>query len=120
MMVASAMGATAFQKGLGAMHSLSHPCSANLHPPPRPTNAVVTVRARVESCALEDKMARLAAYLGLRKHSFDAVLELDPGSAPADRHPATLADLGMQAAHVDALLPSRRSTTPRPAAIRCR
>ena len=28
MMVASSMGATAFQKGLGAMHSLSHPCSA--------------------------------------------------------------------------------------------
>jgi alcohol dehydrogenase class IV len=31
MLIASSMGATAFQKGLGAMHSLSHPCGANLN-----------------------------------------------------------------------------------------
>ena len=36
--VASMMGATAFQKGLGAMHSLAHPCGAVL---------VVEMRARV-------------------------------------------------------------------------
>ena len=31
MLVASTMGATSFQKGLGAMHSMSHPCSAVLN-----------------------------------------------------------------------------------------
>ena len=41
MMAASLMGATAFQKGLGAMHSLSHPCSANLNTHHGLTNAVV-------------------------------------------------------------------------------
>ena len=41
MLVASSMGATAFQKGLGAMHSLSHPCSANLGTHHGLTNAVV-------------------------------------------------------------------------------
>ena len=41
MLIASTMGATAFQKGLGAMHSLSHPCSANLNTHHGLTNAVV-------------------------------------------------------------------------------
>ena len=41
MMIASSMGATAFQKGLGAMHSLSHPCSANLNTHHGLTNGVV-------------------------------------------------------------------------------
>jgi len=41
MLVASSMGATAFQKGLGAMHSLSHPCSANLGTHHGLANAVV-------------------------------------------------------------------------------
>ena len=41
MLIASSMGATAFQKGLGAMHSLSHPCSANLNTHHGLTNAVV-------------------------------------------------------------------------------
>jgi len=40
MLIASSMGATAFQKGLGAMHSLSHPCSANLGSHHGLTNAV--------------------------------------------------------------------------------
>jgi alcohol dehydrogenase class IV len=40
MLIASSMGATAFQKGLGAMHSLSHPCGANLNTHHGLTNAV--------------------------------------------------------------------------------
>ena len=41
MQVASTMGATAFQKGLGAMHSLSHPCGAVLDTHHGLTNAIV-------------------------------------------------------------------------------
>ena len=74
MMVASAMGATAFQKGLGAMHSLSHPCSANLNTHHGLTNAVVMPYVLAwNRTALEDKMTRLAAYLGLPEPSFDGV-----------------------------------------------
>ena len=70
------MGATAFQKGLGAMHSLSHPCSANLNTHHGLTNAVVMPYVLAwNRAAIEDKMVRLAAFLGLRKHSFDGVLE---------------------------------------------
>src|SRR6187401_884359 len=76
MMVASAMGATAFQKGLGAMHSLSHPCSANLNTHHGLTNGVVMPYVLAwNRRALEEKMTRLAAYLGLPRPSFDAVQE---------------------------------------------
>ena len=62
MLVASAMGATAFQKGLGAMHSLSHPCSANLNTHHGLTNAVVMPYVLEWNRAeIEDKMMRLAA-----------------------------------------------------------
>ena len=89
MMVASSMGATAFQKGLGAMHSLSHPCSANLNTHHGLTNAVVMPYVLAwNRAALEDKMARLAAFLGLRKHSFDGVLEWILELRRDDRHAA--------------------------------
>ena len=41
MLVASTMGASAFQKGLGAMHAMSHPCGAVLNTHHGLTNAVV-------------------------------------------------------------------------------
>ena len=86
MMVASSMGATAFQKGLGAMHSLSHPCSANLNTHHGLTNAVVMPYVLAwNRAALEDKMVRLAAFLGLPQHSFDGVLRVDPGLAADHR-----------------------------------
>ena len=70
------MGATAFQKGLGAMHSLSHPCSANLNTHHGLTNAVVMPYVLAwNRPALEEKMVRLAAFLNLPEHSFAGVLE---------------------------------------------
>ena len=76
MLIASTMGATAFQKGLGAMHSLSHPCSANLDTHHGLTNGVVMPYVLVfNRRAIKDKMKRLAAYLGLRRPSFGAVLD---------------------------------------------
>lgn len=76
MLIASSMGATAFQKGLGAMHSLSHPCGANLNTHHGLTNAVVMPYVLVwNRQAIEDKMRRLAAYLGLDNPGFDAVLQ---------------------------------------------
>ena len=74
MMSAAAMGATAFQKGLGAIHALSHPVGALYDTHHGMTNAVFMPYVLVfNRPAIETKIARLAAYLGLGPN-FDAFL----------------------------------------------
>jgi len=74
MMSAAAMGATAFQKGLGAIHALSHPVGALYDTHHGMTNAVFMPYVLVVNRpAIEVRIARLAAYLGLAP-SFDAFL----------------------------------------------
>jgi alcohol dehydrogenase class IV len=80
MMSAAAMGATAFQKGLGAIHSLSHPIGALYDTHHGMTNAVfMPYVLAFNRPAIEDRIARLSAYLGI-KGGFDgfakAVLKL--------------------------------------------
>ena len=66
MLVASAMGATAFQKGLGAIHSLSHPIGAVYDTHHGLTNAVVMPYVLVfNRNQIEPKIERLAAWLGI-------------------------------------------------------
>ncbi|OOG73988.1 iron-containing alcohol dehydrogenase [Sinorhizobium sp. A49] len=66
MMSAAAMGAVAFQKGLGAIHSLSHPVGAIYNTHHGMTNAVVMPPVlRFNRSAIEDKIVRAAAYLGI-------------------------------------------------------
>jgi alcohol dehydrogenase len=66
MMSAAAMGAIAFQKGLGAIHALSHPVGANYNTHHGTTNAVVMpVVLRYNRSAIEERIGRLAAYLGV-------------------------------------------------------
>ena len=66
MMSAAAMGATAFQKGLGAIHALSHPIGALHDTHHGMTNAVVMPAVLiVNRPAIEAKIARLAAFLGI-------------------------------------------------------
>jgi alcohol dehydrogenase class IV len=75
MMSAAAMGATAFQKGLGAIHALSHPAGALYDTHHGLTNAVFMPYVLVYNrAAIEPKIERLAAYLGLPA-SFDAFLD---------------------------------------------
>jgi alcohol dehydrogenase len=74
MMSAAAMGATAFQKGLGAIHALSHPLGALYDTHHGLTNAVFMPYVLVYNRpAIELKLERLAAYLGLAPR-FDAFL----------------------------------------------
>ena len=106
MLIASSMGATAFQKGLGAMHSLSHPCGANLNTHHGLTNAVVMPYVLVwNRHAIEEKLARLAAYLGLEQHSFGGVLDWVLDMRRAIGIPNTLADIGVRAEHAAAFAP---------------
>ncbi|WP_428429344.1 iron-containing alcohol dehydrogenase [Pararhizobium sp.] len=66
MMSAAAMGAVAFQKGLGAIHSLSHPVGAIYNTHHGMTNAVVMPPVlRFNRPAIEDKIDLAAAYLGI-------------------------------------------------------
>ncbi len=66
MLSAAAMGATAFQKGLGAIHALSHPIGALYDTHHGMTNAVVMPAVlEANRAAIETKIARLAAYLGI-------------------------------------------------------
>ena len=80
MMAAAAAGATAFQKGLGAIHALSHPVGALYDTHHGLTNAVFAPYVLVfNRRAIEDKVKRLAAYIGLRpsfRAFLDFVLEL--------------------------------------------
>jgi alcohol dehydrogenase class IV len=67
MMSAAAMGATAFQKGLGAIHSLSHPVGALYHTHHGMTNAVfMPYVLDFNRKAIEERIARAAAYLGIK------------------------------------------------------
>lgn len=103
MMAASLMGATAFQKGLGAMHSLSHPCSANLNTHHGLTNAVVMPYVLSwNRPALGEKMQRLAAYLNLPQQSFSGVLDWILELRNTIGVPDTLAELGVTSEHADA------------------
>lgn len=75
MMSAAAMGAVAFQKGLGAIHSLSHPVGAIYNTHHGMTNAVVMPPVlRFNRSAIEDKIERAAAYLGI-SGGFDGFYE---------------------------------------------
>jgi alcohol dehydrogenase class IV len=66
MLSASAMGAVAFQKGLGAIHSLSHPIGAVHDMHHGLTNAVVMPYVLVfNRNMVEAKIDRLAAWLGV-------------------------------------------------------
>ncbi|MCA2012781.1 iron-containing alcohol dehydrogenase [Cereibacter sphaeroides] len=66
MMSAAAMGAVAFQKGLGAIHSLSHPIGAVYNTHHGTTNAVVMPMVLdFNRSAIEERLTRAAAYIGI-------------------------------------------------------
>jgi alcohol dehydrogenase class IV len=104
MMAAAAMGATAFQKGLGAIHALSHPIGALYDTHHGLTNAVLMPYVLAfNRKAIDDKVKRLAAAIGLRPN-FRAVLAwvLDLRSAIGIPH--TLRDLGVGDERIDTIV----------------
>jgi alcohol dehydrogenase len=80
MMAAAAMGATSFQKALGAIHALSHPVGSLYDTHHGLTNGVfMPYVLAFNRKAIEDKIVRLAAYIGLKprfRAFLDFVLEL--------------------------------------------
>jgi alcohol dehydrogenase len=75
LLAAASMGATAFQKGLGGMHALSHPIGALHGSHHGLTNAVLMPYVLAfNRPAIEERIARLAGYIGLADASFAGFL----------------------------------------------
>ena len=103
MMSAAMMGATAFQKGLGAIHSLSHPIGAVYHTHHGTTNAVVMQPVlNYNRCAIEERIERVAAYLDI-KGGFDGFYNYVGELNAALGIPANLTDLGVTNPDLDKL-----------------
>lgn len=104
MMAAAAMGATAFQKGLGGMHALSHPVGALYDTHHGMTNATfMPYVLRFNRAAIDERITRLAAYLGLANPGFDSFLELVLALRRDLGVPHTLGELGVDDARFDEL-----------------
>ncbi len=97
MMSAAAMGAAAFQKGLGAIHSLSHPVGALYDTHHGMTNAVFMPYVLVANRdAIEGRIGRLAAYCDLPP-TFEAFLHAILALRQKLNVPHTLRDFGITA-----------------------
>ena len=104
MMAASTMGATAFQKGLGAIHSLSHPVGAVYDTHHGLTNAVFMPYVLVfNRNAIEDKIVSLSRYIGLKDASFTGFLDWVLALRRELSVPHTLKDLGVADDRIDML-----------------
>ena len=103
MMAAAAMGAVAFQKGLGAIHSLSHPIGAHYHTHHGTTNAVVMLPVLAfNRPAIEEKIERAAAYLGVAG-GFDGFVEFVQAMIADLGIPANLTALGVPKENLEQL-----------------
>lgn len=106
MLVASSMGAAAFQKGLGAIHALSHPIGAVLDTHHGLTNGVVMPYVLAfNRPAIEDRLVRLARYLDLPDPSFQSVQKWVLELRERIGIPHTLAEIGVEEHHVADLSP---------------
>ncbi|AMC33160.1 iron-containing alcohol dehydrogenase [Janthinobacterium sp. B9-8] len=76
MLVASSMGATAFQRGLGAMHALAHPLGARFDAHHGMLNAILMPYVlKANQAAIDERITAAARYLGLPNPSFAAFLD---------------------------------------------
>jgi len=106
MMSAAAMGATAFQKGLGAIHAISHPVGAVHNTHHGTTNAVCMPEVlKFNRPAIEDRFDMVAAYLGI-KGGFDGFCAFVDEFNESLGIPRTLGGIGVKDADADALTKS--------------
>jgi alcohol dehydrogenase class IV len=99
MFAAASMGATAFQKGLGAIHSVSHPVGARYDTHHGLTNGVLFPYVMVcNRKAIADKIPHIARALDLPGRDFDTVLNWIMTLRKNLGVPHTLAELGVKEA----------------------
>ena len=104
MMSAAAMGATAFQKGLGAIHALSHPIGAIYHTHHGTTNAVcMPAVLKFNKPAIKDTLAEAANYLGI-SGGFDGFCKFVDELNDSLAIPKSLAGLGIKNPDIDRIV----------------
>ena len=120
MLVASTMGATAFQKGLGAIHALSHPVGALYNSHHGLTNAVfMPYVLAFNRSEIEVPLERLARHLELPQGDADGVLKWVLQLRQEIGIPHSLAELGVTEDGIDQLvalaeIDQARACNPRP------
>ena len=103
MMAAAAMGATAFQKGLGAIHAISHPVGAIYNTHHGTTNAAVMTQVLAfNRPEIEARIAAAAAYLGI-DGGFDGFVAYVTGLIAGLGIPSSLSGLGISDPDIDEL-----------------
>jgi alcohol dehydrogenase class IV len=104
MLMASMMGAIAFQKGLGVVHSLAHPLSSLLdthHGLANAINLPYGMRFNIQGC--EPKFRRIARVLELKEETGEAVVDyLFNLNAKLDI-PRHLGEIGVKEEHLETL-----------------
>ncbi|MEM1075361.1 MAG: iron-containing alcohol dehydrogenase [Pseudomonadota bacterium] len=106
MMAAAAMGATAFQRGLGAIHALSHPIGAMHHTHHGTTNAVVMQPVLTfNKTKVRRPLARAANYLSI-SGGFDGFYSFVGSLNNQLGIPANLTELGVKDPDLDAIVAS--------------
>ena len=104
MMSAAAMGATAFQKGLGAIHALSHPIGAMHHTHHGTTNAVcMPAVLKLNAPAIRARFDAVSGYLGI-DGGFDGFCDFVDRFNETLGIPQRLSDLGVKDADLDRLV----------------
>jgi alcohol dehydrogenase class IV len=104
MMIASLMGAVAFQKGLGVVHSLAHPLSSLLdthHGLANAVNLPYGMQFNIEG--QEEKFKHIAKAMGLEKKNGDAVVKHLFSINKKIGLPVHLHKIGVEKYHVEQL-----------------
>ncbi len=105
MMSAAAMGATAFQKGLGAIHALSHPIGAVFNTHHGTTNAVcMPAVLDLNEAMIRDRFDRAAGYLGI-DGGYDGFRAFVQDFNDSFNIPRKLSEMGVTGDKMDALVP---------------
>lgn len=104
MLIASLMGAVAFQKGLGVVHSLAHPLSSLLDTHHGLANAVnIPYGMKFNIAGFEDKFRRIARTLDLKDESGEAVVQYLFELNTKINIPHRLQDIGVKLEHIETL-----------------
>lgn len=104
MLLASLMGAVAFQKGLGVVHSLAHPLSSLLDTHHGLANAVnLPYGMEFNRNGFENKFNRMAQALQLKKGSGEAVINYLYELNSKIGIPHRLKDIGVKEEHMETL-----------------
>lgn len=104
MLIASLMGAVAFQKGLGVVHSLAHPLSSLLDTHHGLANAVnIPYGMEFNISGFEDKFRRIARTLELKKEDGAAVVQYLFDLNTKVKIPHKLRDIGVKQEHIETL-----------------